>query len=456
MLQTYPAQPSHLYEDQGQSFDLSQLFGILRRRIAYFAIPFLLALMAGSAIVAIQRPIYRSEGKILVQSPKIPPDLVRPTITEVANERIQVIQQRLLARDNLLSLVSKYNLFPRERASMSGTELLDLMRNRIEMKPVALDAQYISQPNNPAIAFTLSFDYEVPDLAVKVANDFLTAILSEDASTRTNNATQTTKFLEQQVKKLQSEHDEIIARITALKQRPPDPEQANSEELLGKMKLLSTLEAQLAEKSAIYSSQHPVVKNLRKQIAALKHDIAAAPKLPAAIVHKEESTDVATQALDQRRLELERALDDANRKLTIARMGESMERGEQGERLQVIEQPALPQTPVRPKRMKWFAAAFAAASIIGAGCVLLAEMLDSTIRGCRELAAVVDGHLIVSLPYITTPGEQRRKRAKLILACIALVGVLAGGIAFAVMKGITVDFLVFDRSWFDPLTRLLH
>ena len=454
MLQTLSAEQPAYFEEQGEDLDLAYFLGILKRRAAYFLIPFLLVLMVGSAIVAIQRPIFRAEGKILVRSPEIPPDLVRPTITEVANERIQVIQQRLMARDNLLSLVSKYNLFPRERAWMSGTELLDIMRERTEIKPIDLDAQ-ISRPNSPAIAFTLSFDYEVPELAAKVANDFLTSILSEDASTRTNNASETTKFLQREVKRLQSEHDAVVGQIEAQKQRPPDPAQTDSEELKAQMKTLASLQAELTEKSSIYSAEHPAVKNLRKQIAALKHDIAAAPQPSASASGTPQSGDVATEVLTQKRLELERSLDEANRKLTTARLGESMERGEKGERLRVIEQPSVPQKPARPKRAKWFAVAFAAAAAIGAGCVFLVEMLDSSIRGRRQLAGVVDRTLIVSLPYIATDGEQYRKRRKLILLCIALVGILAGAIAYAIVKGITVDFSWLDRSWVDALTRVL-
>ena len=82
--------------------------------------------MLGVGVVAIQRPIYRAEGKILVESPEIPPELVHPTITEVANERVQVIQQRIMARDNLMAVVNKFDLFTRERQWMSSTELLEL------------------------------------------------------------------------------------------------------------------------------------------------------------------------------------------------------------------------------------------------------------------------------------------------------------------------------------------
>ena len=67
------------------------------------------------------------------------------------------------------------------------------MRERMEIKPVPLEMQ----PNSPTIAFSVSFDYEDPNVAVKVASEFLNQILSEDATRRTNNATETTKILEE-------------------------------------------------------------------------------------------------------------------------------------------------------------------------------------------------------------------------------------------------------------------
>ena len=449
MLQTYNAPQAGLYEDEGQGFDLSHYVGALRRRIYYFTIPFLLIVMVGFAVVAIQRPIYRAQGKILVESPEIPPDLVHPTITEVANERVQVIQQRIMTRDNLMDVVNKYNLFPREREWMSGTELLDLMRSRMEIKPVALDAQTSS--NNPTIAFTLSFDYEIPAIAQRVANEFLTAILSEDAATRTNNASETTKFLDKEVKRIQTEHDAVVAQIAAAKVRPPDQDQTQSEETKAQIAELTAAQTALVQASAVYSDEHPIVKNLRKKIAALKHAIAAGSEKPPAT-----PSDVNLIVLERQEAELGKALDDANRKLSTARLGESMERAQQGERLQVIEQPSLPQKPVRPQRMKWYAAAFALAGMIGAGFVFTAESLDKSIRRSRDLSRIIDRHLIVTIPYLSTPGEQFRKRRNVVLMSGAIVAILGTAIAVAVVNGVSVDFSWFDRSWLDALTRLLH
>jgi hypothetical protein len=133
-----------------------------------------------------------------------------------------------------------------------------------------------------------------------------------------------------------------------------------------------------------------------------------------------------------------------------------MERGQQGERLEVIEQPSLPQKPVRPQRLKWYAVAFALAGMIGAGTVVTAEMLDGSIRGSRDLSGVIDRHLIVNIPYLSTPGEDYRRRRKLVLLCVGMVAVLAAAIAGAVIKGVSIDFSWFDRPLLDSLTRVLH
>ena len=67
---------------------------------------------------------YLSEGKILVQSQQIPTELVRPTVTSAAQERIQVIEQRTMTRDNLVAIADKFQLFPDKRTLMSVTELV--------------------------------------------------------------------------------------------------------------------------------------------------------------------------------------------------------------------------------------------------------------------------------------------------------------------------------------------
>ena len=368
MLQTYSAQQSAQSEHE-DAIDPAHYIGIFRKRIFYFAIPFVLILIIGFLISAIQRPIYRAEGKILVEPPAIPIDLVEPTVTAPAAERIQVIQQRTMNRDNLLSIVKKFGLFAPEQRWMSGTELLDLMRNRAEIQLVDIDTE-LSQGKdgkksatpaaprpinkNPAVAFTISFEYENPELAMKVANEFLTMILNEDARARTNRATETTQFLAREVKRLQGELDSVNAQISEAKRNAPISEVTGGDPTLEKLKsqmtMLTAMKADLIQKVSVYSEAHPAVKALKKRIAALEQEVSHAPKVDP--VHPQAAANI--DVLEQQQTSIAKNLDDASKKLIAARLGESMERNQQSEPLLVIEQPITAATTRQTKKTQAF------------------------------------------------------------------------------------------------------
>lgn len=416
VLETYNPQQPALYEEQEQGFDLEYFLGVAKRRIFYFVVPFLVIVLGGAAVIKMLPKIYRAEGEILVESPAVAPDLVRPTITELAGERFAIFKERAVAASNLLAIIDKFDLFPRGRASLSQSQLLDLMRSRIDIKPVTFQLN----SNLPTFAFSVAFEYEVPDIALKVTDEFLNQILNEDTSRRTSSAAETSRVLEQEVRRLEDQHDALVARIEAAKQRPPDQGQAASEEASTQMKALAALEAELVEKSSVYSDEYPVVKDLKRKIAALKRTIASAP---AAAVTDDPANkpDVATEVLLQQERDLEKNLEDANQKLTIARLGESLERNQQAEHLQVIAYPDLPDKPIRPNKLKLFALVIAAAGAIGAGVAFATEMLDGTIRRPRDLAKVFDRHAIVAIPYLSTVADNRRKRGKLIVLIMVLL-----------------------------------
>jgi uncharacterized protein involved in exopolysaccharide biosynthesis len=459
MLQTVGATQRGLYDEQPSSFDLARVIGIFRKRIFYFAIPFVLLFITGVLVTAIQRPIYRSEGRILVESPQIPTDLVEPTVQAAATERIQVIQQRLMSRDSLVPIMNKFGLFPSQQQWMSGTQILDLMRERSEISLLDLDAliagngkpTVLRSAKSSAVAFTISFEYEDADIAAKVANEYLTAILNEDVRARTNRASETTEFLAQEVKRLQGKLDGINAQIADAKNKQLDPSQGKiPDQLKMQTNELTAMKADLLQKLSVYSEEHPAIRALRKRIAALQHEITNAPKQDANAATPQIDMD----SLEQQQTVVEKDLDDASKKLSAARLGESMERNQQAEHLQVLEQPVTPQKPIKPKRLKLFVLSFGLAAAAGFGVVFLAEMLDTTIRGSHEVAKIIDSHLVVSIPYIPAAGELARRRRKVIMLLSALAVFLVLGLVAALFIGIDVDFSLFDRSWIDSLTRL--
>jgi uncharacterized protein involved in exopolysaccharide biosynthesis len=420
----------------------------------HFLVPFVVIVTIGIVLAAVQQPIYLAEGKILVESQEIPSDLVRSTVPDSANQRIQVIQQRIMTRDKLLGIIDKFSLFATQRQWMSGTQLLDLMKDRTQLRQVELNLPNASV-NNHAIAFTLSFEHENPELAMRVTNEFLTLILAEDARTRTSQAIETTKFLEGEVRRLDNELSVTEMKIAELRRRPRDPVQDIPDQVKVRAKALAELKSELAQKAALYSESHPIVQALRNRVAAMEKIVANEAPATTQATTPAVSVDTEIEALERQVGSTAKSLEEANRKLTLARLGERMERDQQAERLRVIEQPTVPQKPVRPNRMKLLAMAIALAGAAGMGVVFAAESFDRTIRGSHQLAGVIDSHLVVTIPYITTKAETLRNKSRVALLVAALTGVLLTGIVAAIVFGPPLDLSSwFNRAWIEVVTRL--
>ena len=398
MLQYASSSPQQAFAEQPQHGGFEHYFAIAKRRLLYLFVPFVVILVLGSLVVAIQRPLYQAAGKVLVETQDIPADLVRPTITDTANQRIQVIQQRIMTRDNLLEIVKKFGLFPSQQRWMSSSQLLDLMRERTKLKLGDLDLP--NQQNNLTITFTLTFDYEHAEIATQVANELLTLVLNEDARNRTNRAAETTKFLEQETKRLQGVVASMEAKTTevTLKALDPDnPDNDASSQIRQRREELAKEKLELVRKSSLYSAGHPEVKALKKRIAALETIVSQEPE------KSPEKSQVSPQGLDVLKLQLTSAeanLDEANRKLLAARLGETLERNQQSERLQVLEQPVVPQKPIKPNRPKLLALVFVLALFVGVGAAMTAESMDKSIHSTQELTGVIDSSLIVAIPLL--------------------------------------------------------
>jgi hypothetical protein len=129
------------------------------------------------------------------------------------------------------------------------------------------------------------------------------------------------------------------------------------------------------------------------------------------------------------KVSIQKNLETAGQKLSAGRLGETLERDQFAERLQVLEQAVMPQKPIKPNRIKILGLAFAAAAMAGLAGVFAVELFDRTIRGSRDLASVADAHLIVSIPYISTKRELGRKKGRtawtLVLLLVAILAALA-------------------------------
>ena len=436
MLDRAHVEDSFEIDESGKALDPLHYLGILKKRKFYALIPFLCVFGIGWAAAMLWPPTFLSEGKLLVASQQIPVDLVRPTVTATAAERISTIEQRVMTRDNLLKIVDKYQLFSDQRGRLSRTDLLDVMRANTVIKPVEMDLQR-RQSENFTVAVTVGFTDRRPEVATQVANELITLFLNEDARNRTNRATETTKFLAQEVDKLQVELAAIDARLLQTKRQIPD----------GPVPLLTSLKAEYAQKSAVFSQSHPDMKRLKAQIEALENEPVPATQGPATL-----GAIATNQLLDPivlQRISVQQNLEMTSQKLAAARRGESLERDQFSERLEVLEQAVPPQRPIKPNRPKMIGLAFVAAVMAGFAGIFAIESIDKTIRNTSDLMAVANSQLIVAIPYIVTKGELNKKKSRMVIILGSLITILLMGLA-------AIHFLLrpLDELWPIFLTRL--
>ena len=180
--------------------DVYYYLGLVKRRFLLVLFPAIAAFAAVVAVIFLIPPTYQSAATILVQAQQIPADLVRSTVTASALERVQIIQQRVMTRENLLRITDKYKLYPDE-ASKSASEVVTTVRDAIGIEQVLNSSTRGPQ----AIAFRVSFNYREPVIAAQVVNELVAMILDEDLRTRTSQAADTKRFLMNEVARLTSE-----------------------------------------------------------------------------------------------------------------------------------------------------------------------------------------------------------------------------------------------------------
>ena len=294
--------------------------GMLRRRrgLALTVFGTLLALTVVVAVVL--PPVYRSTATILIKEQEIPQEFVRSTVTSFADERIQVISQQVMTRATLLELVDRHGLYGKARQRETSEEILDRMRRDIKLTPISAEVtdRRTGSPVKSTIAFTLSYDSESASAAQKIANELTTLYLNENVKNRQQKAAETTSFLDEELARVTRHIAELEQKLAGFKERNQGklPElnlsnQMGSERTASEIQRLereilflnertASLQTQLAEtkpqlpvtgangavldaddrlkalqmqlSAAIgtFSSEHPDVKRLRREIAVLQ------------------------------------------------------------------------------------------------------------------------------------------------------------------------------------------
>jgi polysaccharide biosynthesis transport protein len=232
------------------------------------------------------------------------------------------------------------------------------------------------------------------------------------------------------------------------------------------MSLPQQLEAQkaiLSETRQRYSEDHPDVKRIQRQIESLQARISRGersdttlPSTPAVTQIRTQINGIDTQIaglqsrgtelrgkLDQllKRVEstpqVEREYQTLTRDLQLARtkyddllknrmeaeLREAAIAGGRSDELRLVTPPALPSAPAKPSRLGIGVIGIIAAMVLALGAVVLAEGMDQTVRGSRDVRRVLSVAPLAVIPEILDATSMRRQRFRMVvLACCTVIG----------------------------------
>jgi polysaccharide biosynthesis transport protein len=268
--------------------------------------------------------VYKSRAVILIEAQEIPQDLVRSLVTSFADQRMQIIAQRVLTNANLGEIIQKYGLYADDRKREALESVLDTMRDDISMLPISADVVDPKQGKavKATIAFELAYENESPQLAQRVANEIASLFLNENLKQRSEASADTLTFLSNESEKLRDTVGELESKLAEFKkgnvERLPELTNLNLElmnrtevqlnqletqlqslqqqrvyleselaqqkpssqmisetgqRILGPVDRLKVLESEFTPLAARYGANHPDVVGMRKEIEALRAQV---------------------------------------------------------------------------------------------------------------------------------------------------------------------------------------
>ena len=328
--------------EQTQSIDILSYLKVLLRRVWVIVVVFIVGSMLSAAVAYVLPPVYESTARILVESQQIPEELAQSTVGQSAAERLGFIEQRLMTRENLLSVIDRLGLFAGV-PGLTPTEKVDLVRAATSFEGLSLGEAKRGQAL--VSAFTITYRSDSPHLAAKVANEFVTMVLEQNIASRSERASETYEFfraeverlagelldLETQMARYKNEHGDALpdsyhfrlSELSTLEQRQFERERRRIqldeqrrviEQFMrdgvdpagpqtAEQRQLGDLRRLLVQKRSILAESHPEIVALKANISAIEASIM--PDRVAAEVDEGEEAPVTTLAAAQAKSQIE-------------------------------------------------------------------------------------------------------------------------------------------------------
>ena len=280
-------QPTESFNVPRRTLDVEDYIDIVRRHKGWIFGPFLLTLVASVVGVYLWPDTYISQGAIKVTPQQVPQSMVPTAVNQLMTDRINSMEQTILSRTVLTTIINTFGLYQRERSRKPLEDVIDDMKRAIQILPVAT----VGGPGREVPAFAVQFSYEDRYTAQRVTQDLISRFIDQNQRDRGNTVFQTSQFLKDQVDQAKKELDDIESKLTAfsIENNGRLPDQVNSN-----MAQLQSLQMNVTALDNSISRAQETKMQLQTELRITKERLAALQKDPV------DNTTVITQQQQQK------------------------------------------------------------------------------------------------------------------------------------------------------------
>ena len=200
---------------------VGDILSILRRRKWDVALPALLVFGLAVAAALFLPRAYKSTTTILIEEQEIPREYVATNITSFADQRLQTINQRIMSTTKLIEVMNRFRLYEDQKDRRTVDEIVGRMRDDIKFATISADVidPRSGRPAQATIAFSVGYEGKNPETVQKVAAELASLYLEENIRTRERQSSETSKFMDDEMKDVKAKMAVLDGRIAAYKQR---------------------------------------------------------------------------------------------------------------------------------------------------------------------------------------------------------------------------------------------
>jgi uncharacterized protein involved in exopolysaccharide biosynthesis len=417
---------------------IAELLAFVRRRIDVIALVVGLGIVTSMFVALTTAPTFQAHAVLSARLNTVSGEFANNAGAENAPARLlQLVEQRLTTRENMLALADKYDLF----RELTPLERVDRMRGSITfLSQAAVTIGFADDGVLSSIVIQARAD--TPEKSADIANELAQLTIAQTGAGREARARETLAFLRQQQATLQNQiaaiQEESRRFATANTDAMPFNVEIRRAELLqlgtaiqAAESAVSALEATLAGLTTQGSTQRRLIQ-ARSELAARQADLerlrAQRAELEPFFVRMA-AVERELAALDERERRARDSLRDLSNEVALAEANLRLETGQQIAAYEIVETAAAPDYPISRSRKASIMIGSVGAAIVAVFGAFAWEILRPALRSPGQVERETGMRPVLVLPAMTTTSERR----KVLVARLAGLGLFGLGVAAAIL-----------------------